>query len=87
MPRFDMLCYNVRMQAENTSTFLTPDELRELTGYSAGMSQEKWLKGHGLNVARNRAGRVILARAAVIQWHLGGAFMAPAVGPDWSKIR
>lgn len=75
------------MQVENTPTFLTQAELRELTGYALGSRQEKWLRAHGLNVARNGAGRVILARAAVIQWHLGGAFMAPAAGPDWSKIR
>lgn len=51
--------------------FLTPDELRDLTGCVKPASQERRLREMGLTVHRNAANRVMLAREALVRWQLG----------------
>lgn len=51
--------------------FLTPDELRDLTGLEQPAAQERLLRSWGLSVFRNRANRVMLAKEALTRWQLG----------------
>lgn len=68
------------------SAFLTPEELRDLTGYARPSAQEAWLRARGFNVAKNGIGRVMLTWDAVVQWQLGASGQKTVVSPDWSKI-
>ena len=72
---------------EARPAFLTPDELRDLTGYARPSAQETWLRARGFNVAKNGAGRVMLTWDAVIQWQLGGAARQLAAAPNWGNIK
>ncbi len=64
--------------------FLTPDELRELTGRVRRKDQIAWLETNHLRYWLNAAGKPVVARAEV---HNPGAAV-PEAGwtPDFSKV-
>lgn len=53
------------------SQFFSEDELVEITGLTNPAAQERLLRSWGLNVYRNRANKVKLAKEAFIRWQLG----------------
>lgn len=53
------------------SPFFSEDELVEITGLTNPAAQERLLRSWGLNVYRNRANKVKLAKEAFIRWQLG----------------
>ena len=54
------------------TTFLTKEELRELTGRALHKRQREWLKAEGWTFTINAAGRPIVSRAHM-EAMLGGA--------------
>lgn len=66
------------------SAFLTPEELRQLTGYRNACRQAAWLKEQGV-CHRYVNGRTIVARHHVDEW-LEGKPSRISVGPDFSMI-
>ena len=73
--------------ADHRPAFLTPDELRDLTGYTRPSAQEHWLRARGFNVAKNGVGRIMLTWDAVVQWQMGGNTPKTSASPDWGNIR
>lgn len=66
------------------SLTLTPDELRELTGYKPAAKQRQWLDERG--VPYRFDGRVLVSRAAVERWLSGvDVIVAPAL--NWAAVR
>ena len=53
--------------------FLTPDELRELTGYRRPSSQIRWLRARRVRHYVNGAGHPVVARA----WLIGNTDAVP----------
>lgn len=64
--------------------FLTPMELRELTGYQKPALQRRWLVEHGYRFDVRADGRAVVLTAA-IEHKLAGR---PSSGtkPDWSAL-
>ncbi len=53
------------------SLFFSDEEIVEITGLTNPTAQERLLRSWGLNVYRNRANKVKLAKEAFIRWQLG----------------
>ena len=68
--------------------FLTPDELRELTGRKLASAQRRWLAANGIEARRRADGKVVVAREHVLeQLGVRGTVQArPAWEPDWSAF-
>ncbi len=67
---------------EAARLFLTPEELRELTGRAWRKDQIAWLKAKGYKHEINALGRIVVARAHV-EGKLG-AGTPPAPEPDFT---
>ena len=65
--------------------FLSPAEIRELTGRAWRKDQIAWLKAKGYKHVVNAAGRIIVARAHV-EFRLGVG-KPPEPEPDFSFFR
>jgi hypothetical protein len=64
--------------------FLTPDELRELTGRARPTAQAAWLREHRIRHYVNAAGRPVVARA----WIGAGDVPGPQPAtPDFAAIK
>jgi hypothetical protein len=68
--------------------FLTPEELKTLTGYELAAWQRRWLDSHGWIYERARNGRVSVSRAYA-ESRLSGTVVKrePAMNIDWMKKR
>lgn len=64
--------------------FLTPTELRELTGYQKPALQRRWLAEHGYRFDVRADGRAVVLIAAIEQ-KLAGRRTSGAE-PDWSTL-
>ena len=71
--------------AERLSEFISPDELRELTGYAHAKQQGAWLTERGVPHKLEHR-RVILSRVHVRNW-LEGKPMAIGGGINFRAIR
>jgi len=63
-------------------TWLTEEELAELTGYTWRRKQEMALSEMRIPFTVNPRGRILVTRSIV-----DGARPAAKVGPDWSALR
>ncbi|MHB1667359.1 DUF4224 domain-containing protein [Thiomonas sp.] len=74
-----------------SALFLTNAEMAELTGLSQSSAQERWLLARGLRASRNRAGRVMLTRDALVQWQSGRVpaqnLIQQPVTPKWDSVK
>jgi hypothetical protein len=64
--------------------FLTPDDLRQLTGLRRPSSQYEWLLRDGWPVQRDAKGRPLVLRS-VVEARLGGV-VSKAVEPRWEAL-
>jgi hypothetical protein len=64
------------------SVFLTPDELRELTGRSRPKAQATFLRARHIRHVVNRAGRVVIMR----EWLAGEQRKEPS-GPNFAALK
>lgn len=77
----------------SASLFLTPDELVELTGYSARHSQRKWLDANGYRYAVNAnnqpkvARDYLLSRLGVVVAAAGNADPAATPRPNFAALK
>lgn len=66
------------------SEFLSPDELRDLTGFAQPAKQGPWLRDQGIpNRVDGR--RIIVSRYHAREWLAGREIVAP-VEPDFSHF-
>lgn len=65
--------------------FLTPDDLRALTGYKQWPKQVQWLRQHGYRFDLNAANRPIVLQDEV-QRHLLGVERAKQKEPRFDKL-
>ena len=63
-------------KTESTSLFLTPGEIKELTGYKLGAKQAKWLREHRWAYEVGADGRPKVLRAHLMQ-RMGGKVERP----------
>lgn len=66
--------------------FLTPDDLKQLTGLKRPSAQVRWLTAHHFKFTVNALGRPSVMIAEVARKHLGG----PAIRqqePNWEGMR
>jgi hypothetical protein len=66
--------------------FLTPDEIRELTGYQRHADQRAWLTRHGWKFEENAAGRPIVLRYYAEQRLGDDQKSKKSNGPNFSVI-
>lgn len=64
--------------------FLSPDELRALTGFKPAGKQDAWLQEHGIPHRRDGS-RMIVSRQHVRSW-LEGRTVVSSNGPNWSAV-
>lgn len=64
--------------------FLTPEELRNLTGHARAGAQDGWLAERGIPRQRDGA-RVIVSRVHVRAW-LEGKPVVSSNGPNWEAV-
>lgn len=74
----------------NASTFLTAEEMRELTGRALHKRQREWLQAEGWKFTTNAAGRPIVSRSHM-EAMLGGTKIDTAEAcihrPNFDAIR
>ena len=77
---------NFAMQGQ--TTFITPEETEELTGYVRRPAQTRWLERHGFSFTITRSGRPIVLRAEMERHLLGnGQTITPTEDcPHWDRI-
>jgi hypothetical protein len=69
------------------STFLTPEEVQELTGYKLNSAQRRWLTDRGWKHAISADGRPKVLRAEMEKHMLTGATRAPKqIEPNWAAM-
>lgn len=65
--------------------FLTPAELRDLTGLKRPSAQYRWLDRAGWPVERDAKGRPLLLRSVVLA-RLGASQDNRQMGPNWAAL-
>ncbi len=63
--------------------FLTPEQVRELTGYRRSSCQVRWLQEHGIRYFVHRSGRPVVLRTN-LEPH---AASQGTQEPDWQALR
>jgi hypothetical protein len=66
--------------------FLTPEEIRELTGYQRHADQRAWLEKRGWKFEVNAAGRPIVLRTYASERLGGDIEQKKTKGPNFSVI-
>jgi hypothetical protein len=69
----------------STTGFLSPDDLRRLTGRARAAGQEEWLKSEGL--PHKRRGSDVLVMWVHVQGWIEGRHTSAHVEPDLSMVR
>lgn len=69
------------------SIFLSPDEVKDLTGYTRHADQRRWLRDRGWTFEENANGRPIVLRTYA-ETRLGGTTVKPAEKrPNFAAIQ
>ncbi len=73
---------------QGQTTFITPEETEELTGYVRRPAQTRWLERHGFSFALTRSGRPIVLRAEMERHLLGNRQATTSMEdcPHWDRI-
>lgn len=66
---------------------LTPEELRDLTGYKVPAKQRDWLERNGWTYVEDRTGRPRVSRAHATQMLSGDSGPPSRPEPDFGKLR
>ncbi|WP_368356437.1 MULTISPECIES: DUF4224 domain-containing protein [Acidithiobacillus] len=77
---------NFAMQGQ--TTFITPEEIEELTGYVRRPAQTRWLERHSFSFTLTRSGRPIVLRAEMERHLLGNRQATKPMEdcPHWDRI-
>ena len=86
----DSLLVGFEETHDTSDTFLTPGELKTLTGRERPNAQSNWLSRRGYKFDRSQEGRIILMREE-LRRHLKGEAPKPRRKgedePDWDKMK
>lgn len=66
--------------------FLTPEEIRDLTGYQRHADQRTWLTNHGWKFVANATGRPIVLRSFAEKRLGDEGAVKKSAGPNFSVI-